>query len=392
MARRAVYLDHNASAPLLPEARAALVDVLGLTGNPSSVHNHGRLLRNRIETARDQVAALAGAERSQVVFTGSATEAITQAIVGGVRAFRLDQVIVGAGEHAAVRAAANSAGVPVVSVALDGRGVVQIDELFLSIDAANTSGSQTLVAIQAVNNETGVVQPLARIEAMVGASPHYLFVDAVQALGKLPLEFASRAPDMMAVSAHKIGGPAGVGALLVKSHADAAKLIPGGGQETGRRGGTEAAALIAAFGAAAEAFSQRYDAARVNGLARRLEEGLEAIAGADLTIFGAMAERIGNTVDFAVQGLGSAVAMMGLDLMGISVSSGSACSSGKVGPSHVLEAMGVDPDLAAGALRVSLGWNSSEDDVSAFLDGFEEVLGRHRARQGRAALAAAVGA
>jgi cysteine desulfurase len=393
MAKQAIYLDHNASAPLLPEARDALVDTLSLTGNPSSVHNHGRLLRNRIEAARDQVAALSGAERTQVVFTGSATEAITQAIVGAVKAFRLDRVVVSAGEHSAVLKAAEAAGVKVTTLDLDENGVIRVDQLAEAIEAANEIADQILVAVHAVNNETGVVQPLARIEAMVGSTPHYLFVDAVQALGKLPLEFASRAPDMMAVSAHKIGGPAGVGALLVKGHADAARLIPGGGQESGRRGGTESAPLIAAFGAAAAAFPQRYESARVTGLARTLEEGLFATSPADTQVFGAMAERVGNTVDFAVPGLTSAVAMMGLDLMGISVSSGSACSSGKVGPSHVLAAMGVKPDLAGCALRVSLGWNSTEGDVNGFLDGFEEVLGRHNARQGRAAtLAAAVGA
>src|SRR5688572_17624829 len=257
MARQAIYLDHNASAPLLPEARAALIDVLALTGNPSSVHNHGRLLRNRIETARDQVAALAGAERTQVVFTGSGTEAITQAIVGAVKAFRLDRVVVSAGEHSAVLKAAEASGAKVTTLDLDENGIVRVDQLAEAIEIANEVADQILVAVQAVNNETGVVQPLARIEAMVGSTPHYLFVDAVQALGKLPLEFASRAPDMMAVSAHKIGGPAGVGALLVKGHADAAKLIPGGGQESGRRGGTESAPLIAAFGAAAAAFPQR---------------------------------------------------------------------------------------------------------------------------------------
>lgn len=393
MARQARYLDHNASAPLLPEARAALVDVLSLTGNPSSVHNHGRLLRNRIELARDQIAVLAGAERTQVVFTGSATEAITQAIVGGVKAFRLDRVVVSAGEHSAVLKAAEASGAPVTVVNLDENGVIRLEQLSAAVETATAAGEQVLVAVHAVNNETGVVQPMARIEAMVGSTPHYLFVDAVQALGKLPLEFASRAPDMMSVSAHKIGGPAGVGALLVKGHADAAKLIPGGGQESGRRGGTESAAMIAAFGAAAAAFPQRYDTATVTGLARTLEEGLFAVSPAGTQVFGAMAERVGNVVDFAVPGLTSAVAMMGLDLMGISVSSGSACSSGKVGPSHVLAAMGVDPDLAACALRVSLGWNSTEADVTAFLDGFEEVLGRHNARQGRAAgFAAAAGA
>jgi cysteine desulfurase len=235
-----------------------------------------------------------------------------------------------------------------------------------------------------VNNETGVIQPVDRIEVLVGASPHYLFVDAVQALGKVSLEFAARPPDMMAVSAHKIGGPAGVGALLMKGHADQVRLIPGGGQETGRRGGTESAPLIAGFGAAAAAFPDKFYAANTAGLIEKAEQGLKALAP-DVVIFGERADRIGNTSNFAVTGLKNAVAMMGLDLKGISISSGSACSSGKVGPSHVLKAMGVPAELSECAMRLSVGWNSTERDIEVFLDGFSEVLERHRQRRGKAA-------
>jgi cysteine desulfurase len=274
---------------------------------------------------------------------------------------------VGAGEHAAVLKAAEATGLPVATIGLDGNGVLKVDDIVLD-------QTPTLVCVQWVNNETGVVQPIERISAVVGPTPHYLFIDAVQALGKLPLDFAASPADMMAVSAHKIGGPAGVGALLVKAHADGARLIPGGGQEQNRRGGSEPAALIAGFGAAAKVFPTRYDAAKVAGLAQRIEAGIGGV------LFGRGAERIGNTVNFAVPGLGNAVAMMGLDLLGISVSSGSACSSGKVGPSHVLKAMGVVPELAECAIRVSLGWNSTEADVEGFLTGFETVLERHRKR------------
>lgn len=189
---------------------------------------------------------------------------------------------------------------------------------------------------------------------------------------------------MMAISAHKIGGPVGVGALLAKAHADGVRLIPGGGQEQNRRGGTMSAPLIAGFGAAADAFPARYAAAGVRDLVARLEAGVVEIAP-DAVVFGAKAWRLGNVVDFAAPGLKASVAMMGLDLMGLSVSSGSACSSGKVGPSHVLAAMNVAPDLADCALRVSLGWSSTIEDVEAFLSGFAEVLGRHNRRQGRAA-------
>jgi cysteine desulfurase len=267
---------------------------------------------------------------------------------------------------------------------LEADGRIRVDEIAAVLADADMVGMRVLVAMHLVNNETGVVQPLAEIERLVGSSAHYLFVDAVQALGKLPLGFASRPADMMALSAHKIGGPAGVGALLVKGHADVVRLVPGGGQEQGRRGGTESAALIAGFGAAAATFPDRYREAGVAGLVEKAEEGMRALVPG-LTIFGGGAERIGNVTNFAVPGLGNAVAMMGLDLIGLSVSSGSACSSGKVGPSHVLQAMGVSPELAGCALRVSLGWSSSIDDVATYLKGLDEVVGRHLSRRANAA-------
>ena len=379
MTRPAIYLDHNAASPLLPEARSALVAALDLVGNASSVHAHGRALRQAVDTARVQVAKAAGAERKQVVFTGSATEAITQAIVGGARTFAADAIVISAGEHAAVSKAAEMTGLPVITIGLLADGCIDLDQLAETIAAAE---GNLLVALHWVNNETGVVQPMGRINALVGPTRHTLFIDAVQAFGKLPLDFAASAPDMMAISGHKIGAPAGIGALLVKAHADTVRLIPGGGQEQGRRGGSEATALISAFGAAAEAFATRYAAAEVPSLVERLETALLAMAPGAV-IFGG--ERLGNVSNFAVPGIGNATAMMGLDLAGISVSSGSACSSGKVGPSHVLAAMGVSPDLADCALRISLGWTSTAADVDAFLAGYQFILSRHRARQGQAA-------
>jgi len=384
MTRAAIYLDHNASAPLLPEAREALLAALDLTGNPSSVHGHGRALRATVDAARGKVAKLAGAERDQVVFTSSATEAITQAIVGGARTFGVDAIVTSAGEHAAVSKAAEATGLPVKQVGLDEDGLIKVDEIAAALKAADSVGMKLLVAVHLVNNETGVIQPVDRLEVLVGPTPHVLFVDAVQAFGKIGLEFSSRAPDMVAVSGHKIGAPAGIGALLMKGHADQVRLIPGGGQETGRRGGTEAAALIAAFGAAAEVFPTRFYGANVSELVRIAEDGMRLIAP-DLVVFGERADRIGNVTNFAVPGLKNSVAMMGLDLAGLSVSSGSACSSGKVGPSHVLAAMGVSPQLSECAMRVSFGWSSTVDDVEAYLKGFGEVVGRHRARHGVAA-------
>lgn len=376
MTRAAIYLDHNAASPLLPEARAALVAALDLVGNPSSVHGHGRALRNLIDTARGQVAALAGAERKQVVFTGSATEAITQAIVGGAKTLASTAIVISAGEHAAVSKAAEATGLPVIAIGLMADGSIDLEQLAQIV--AETEGT-LLVALHWVNNETGVVQPIGRINALVGPTRHTLFIDAVQAYGKLPLDFAASAPDMMAISGHKIGAPAGVGALLVKAHADTVRLIPGGGQEQGRRGGTEAAALIAAFGAAAAAIEGRLTSANLRELVQRLEAALPEAA----TVFGG--NRLGNVCNFAVPGIKNTTAMMGLDLLGLSVSSGSACSSGKVGPSHVLAAMGVPPELAECALRVSVGWNSTAADIDAFAAGYQSILERQRARQGQAA-------
>jgi cysteine desulfurase len=382
MKQSAIYLDHAAAAPLLPAAREALVAALELAGNPSSVHGHGRKLRNLIEAARDQVALLAGAERRQIVFTGSATEAITQAIVGGARAFAASAVLVSAGEHTAVLKAAESTTLPVRTIGLRSDGQIDLDQLAAQLAQADAANETLLVALHWVNNETGVVQPVSRINALVGPTRHTLFIDAAQAFGKLPLDFAASAPDMMAVGGHKIGAPAGIGALLVKSHADEVRLIPGGGQEQGRRGGTEAAALIAAFGAAASAFPELYAAADTSALVSRLENGLNRM-GAGAVVFGA--ERIGSITNFAVPGMASATAMMALDLMGLSVSSGSACSSGKVSSSHVLAAMGVAPELASCALRVSLGWNSGAAEVDALLAALETILQRHRAKQEHAA-------
>ncbi|WP_189422465.1 cysteine desulfurase family protein [Devosia pacifica] len=377
MTQAAIYLDHNAAAPLLPEAREAMLAALELTGNPSSIHAHGRSLRHLIETARSRVAGVCGAVPAQVVFTASATEAITQAVCGSIKAFGVERLILSAGEHAATTKAAASTGVPLETIALDGEGRIELAALRQALALADEDGVTALVCVHSANNETGVVQPIGGINSLVGPTRHFLFVDAVQALGKQALDFAASAPDMMAVSGHKIGGIAGAAALLLKSHADTVRLIPGGGQEQGRRGGTEAVPAIAAFGAAAEAIEARFDLLRVSMLTKKLEAGIERLAP-DTVIFGRGAERIGNTVAFAVPGVKNTVALMALDLAGVSISSGSACSSGKVGRSHVLDAMGVAPELSEGALRVSLGWSTTDDDIEGFLAAFSTVLSRRR--------------
>ncbi len=377
MSKRSIYLDHNASAPMLPEAAEAVRAALGLVGNPSSVHTGGRTVRAAIDRARGAVAKGAGAERRDVVFTGSATEALTQAIIGGAKAFAAGEVIVGAGEHLAVLRAAEASGLKLTRIGIDAEGVLKLDEIAAVLERLDAAEAPALFAFQMVNNETGVVQPIAEIEKLVGPTRHVLIVDAVQAFGKRDLGFSARATDMMAISGHKIGGPAGAAALLVKPHCYDVRLIPGGGQEMGRRGGTEGLLAIAGFGAAAEHFSTAYAAAGVEALSARTEAEISALAS-DVVIFGAGAERMGNCVSFAVPGLSAAVAMMALDLEGIQISSGSACSSGKVGKSHVLAAMGVNEKLMDGALRLSLGWSSTQEDIAAFAAGFAKVLERRR--------------
>ncbi len=372
------YLDHNASAPLLPVARAALLAALDLTGNPSSVHRHGRVLRETVEQGREQVARAAGTRPERVVFTGSATEAVTQAVLGSVRAGLIEGIVTTAGEHQAVLKAVEFAGVPVVTIGLMPNGEIDLEALRIALERAGSA--KLLVAVHSVNNETGVVQPMAAIEALVKDTPHLLLVDAVQSFGKLKLEFDASRADMIAVSGHKIGAPAGIGAIIVKDGLDTVRLIPGGGQQQNRRGGTESAALASAFGVASEAAPHAFQLTRMRAQAAAIEAAIKArVPGA--VIFGAQAERLGSTVNFAIPGLASATALIGFDLAGVSLSAGSACSSGKMARSHVLRAMGVAEDLVDAALRVSVGWSTTETDIENFTRALNEVMARHEAAQ-----------
>ena len=340
-----VYLDHNASSPLRPEAREAVARVLAMPGNPSSIHAEGRALRAEIERARKDVAALVGARAEQVFFTSGATEAANWALRGaGVRA--------GATEHPCVLE--NGAGDP---LPVDGHGLV----------SENPAGA----AVQLANSETGVVQ------RPDGAA----LCDAVQAAGRVPIDLPALGARALMLSAHKLGGPRGVGALVL-ADPDAAppSLLRGGGQERRQRAGTPDAAAIAGFGAAAHAAKRDLDSMpRLAAMRDRLEDGLARLSrthGATLHVFGAGTERLANTSCFAVEGLDAQTALMALDLDGIAVSSGSACSSGTVGASHVLAAMGVPAPVAACALRVSLGWSSADADIAAFLAAYERIVAR----------------
>ncbi len=358
-----VYLDYNATAPIRPEAAEAMAAALDSLGNPSSVHGHGRAARRLVEDARERVAALVGAAPSQIVFTSGGTEANNLAIQGAARV----RSIVSAVEHDSVLVPATGAAIAPVEAS----GVIDLDGLEALLRAA---GGPALVCVMLANNETGVVQPLADVVAIAHAFGALVHCDAVQAAGKLPVDFTGLGVDLMALSAHKLGGPPGVGALVVTDQVELTPLVVGGGQERGRRAGTENVPGIAGFAAAAQAaLAGLTDFV----LTSRLRDDLEARALVEVPeakIFGAGAERLANTSCLAMPSVASETQVMALDLAGIAVSAGSACSSGKVGPSHVLRAMGVVE--ADRAIRVSLGRESRPSDIDRFVEAWSALAVR----------------
>ncbi|TWB27787.1 cysteine desulfurase family protein [Nitrospirillum bahiense] len=357
------YLDHNGTCPPRPEAVAAMVAALSLPGNPSSVHAQGREARRRVEVARRQLAALLNLPPAILIFTGSGTEANALALASaGDR-----PVITSAIEHASVlEATPGAARCPVTP-----DGVVDLRALDMMLGDA---GRPAFLSLMAVNNETGVIQPVAEVATLARRHGALFHCDASQAVGRLAWDWAALAPDYLTVSAHKIGGPQGVGALAVRDGAPLVPILRGGGQERRRRAGTENVAGIVGFGAAAAAC----DAGAFNRLAA-LRDGLEArlrAAAPDLVVAGAAADRVANTSCLVTPGWRGETQVMALDLAGYAVSSGSACSSGKVAASHVLAAMGMGPDLAGCAIRVSLGWSTTEDEVQHFADAWVALYGR----------------
>ncbi len=363
----AVYLDYNASAPVRPEAKAALADALALTGNASSVHRFGRLARRRLEDAREAVAALVGARAERVVFTSGGTESNNLALCGAGRA----RSLVSAGEHDSVlNAAAEAARVP---LSRDGR--VDLAALAERLDE---DPQPTLVSVMLANNETGVIQPIAEVVEMARASGALVHCDAVQAAGKIPVDMAALGVDLMSLSAHKLGGPQGVGALVVAEGIELAAQLRGGGQERRARPGTENLPGIAGFGAAAAAAGAGLESmAALAGLRDGMERRLRALAP-ELEVYGAAAPRLPNTSCFAAPGLTAETQVMALDLAGIAIGAGAACSSGKVTPSHVLAAMGAGAGAAeaGAAIRVSLGWDSEPEDIERFLEAWGALYSR----------------
>ena len=358
---RRVYLDHNASAPLLAEAREAMGAVLDLTGNPSSVHAEGRRLRGIVEEAREDVAALVKALPSQVVFTSGATEANITALGGG-----WDWIALPATEHDSVLAPARTSGARIVNVPVGRAGVVTSDELTAVLAATPGLSGRRVAAVQLANNETGVLQPVAALVAAARTHGFAFHTDAVQAAGRIAIDFNALGADTMALSAHKLGGPKGIGALIIRDGVEIAPLITGGGQERRRRAGTENVAAIAGFGAAARIAAARLAGdARVAALRDRLEAALLALTPA-ATIFGTGAARLPNTTCIGVAGRASDITVIKLDVAGFAVSAGSACSSGRVAMSHVLAAMGADAQAARGAIRISIGHETTAAEIDAF--------------------------
>ena len=386
------YLDWNATAPLRPEARAAMIAAFDEIGNPSSVHREGRTSRRIVEQARERVAELVGAEPRNVVFTSGGTEAnmlaLTPAMENAQEKIRFDRLMVSAIEHVSVRGGGRFPASQLEEIPVTTDGVVDLGALERRLSERKWQGHlPPLVSIMAANNETGAVQPVRQAAALVHQAGGLLHVDAIQAAGRIPCDINHMEADLMTISAHKLGGPQGLGALIKRSAALhlSEPMIKGGGQERGSRAGTENVAGLAGFGAAAAsaAATMANDAERMRFVRDRLES---ALAEGPAVIFSQAVERLPNTSLFAVAGLRAETALINLDLDGVAVSSGSACSSGKVAPSHVLAAMGAPPNLVAGAIRVSIGPTTSENEIDLFLEAWTKLLaGLSKSRGGLAA-------
>lgn len=377
MTRR--YLDHNATAPLRPEAAEAAIAALRLDGNSLSVHEEGRRARRIVEAAREALRALVNAPVNGVVFTSGGTEAIHYALHGSIRPHSTNRIFVSAVEHAAVPANAATTGVPVETIPALSTGVVDLGWLkdrLSEYDAAREGAF--LVCLMFANNETGVVQPVAEAAAMAHEAGGLLFCDAAQAAGKIPVNFVMSGADMMAVTAHKFGGPVGVGALIAGPNFTLDPVFRGGGHEENRRAGTHNVPAIAGLGAACRLAPESL--ARASEIAALRDRMEAAVVAEGAQVWGAEQDRLPGTLCLSAPGFSRETQMMALDLAGVAVSGGTACSSGKAKPSATLLAMGASEAQAASAIRVSLGWNSVEEDVDAFVDAWSTAYARVKSR------------
>jgi cysteine desulfurase len=370
MTKNRTYLDHNASVPLRHEARAAMLAAQDVAGNPSSVHAEGRHARAIIEAAREQVALLVNAKPSEVIFTSGATEANNWVLAASWNAIAFAGI-----EHDSVTAPIAASSAKRIDLSVATNGVADLDGIREALAASAEASERTLLTLMMANNETGVIQPVAQAAALAREHGVMVHTDAVQAPGRIPVDFAAMDVDTLSVSAHKLGGPRGVGALVLRDGVELPALIKGGGQERRRRGGTENVSGIAGFGAAAAVAANEKDAARrIAKLRDRLENGVKRATPAAV-IIGSDAPRLINTAYIAVPGKLAETLIIKLDLEGIAVSAGAACSSGKVGSSHVLKAMNLGPEITGSAVRVSLGPQTQDDDIAAFLAAWEKVAG-----------------
>lgn len=372
MSDQITYLDYNATAPLRPEVVHAMIGALHSHGNASSIHSLGRQARGRIDAARNEIATLTGAKTDEIIFTSGGTEANNLAL----RGVSTDRVLVSAIEHDSVLRAAptDSAIIPVLP-----SGVIDLAALNTMLGETDVPA---LVSVMLANNETGIVQPVAQAAQIAHAHGALLHCDAVQAVGKIAVDCRALGVDLMTLSAHKFGGPQGVGALIVRNGLEISSQMRGGGQERGHRGGTENIAAIAGFAMAAKLAKDTLPVLSVElaKLRDRLEYGVQEITP-HTVFFGRDQQRLVNTSCFALPGVAAATQVMNLDLAGVAVSAGAACSSGKVARSAVLGAMGVADDLAGAAIRVSLGWATKAADIETFLASWEMIAGRIKLRQ-----------
>ena len=372
-----VYLDYNATAPLRPEARDALLAALDI-GNPSSVHHEGRQARALVETARQDIAAMVGAHPETVIFTSGGTEACNLALnLRQAPNGKIGRILVNAIEHSAVLEAAKQSDLPVEIMPVTPQGVLDI----AALEALLQEETPALVCLMLANNETGVVQPVAQVGALVKAHGSLLFCDGVQAAGKTPIQMIAMGIDALSLSGHKLGAPMGVGALVTRPSLVVPPQLIGGGQELGRRAGSENISGIAAFAAAARAAMAGLEAFQNLASQRDSMEAALLAAQPEVHIFGREVTRLANTSCFALAGLSSETLVMGLDLDGLSVSAGSACSSGKVSRSHVLEAMGVPPHISQAVVRISLGWQSHTEDTDKLVAAWCRLAARRDPKQ-----------
>ncbi len=382
MTEKRIYLDYSATTPVRPEVRAAMAPYLDAEfGNPSSIHSYGRVARVAIEKSRRQILELLGASAGdRLVFTGSGSEADNLAVLGFARRHRSGCVVRSSIEHKAVIASAKAlekGGYDVRVAPVDGRGVIDVDALS---EIMPQDGRPTLVSIMWANNETGVVQPVSAVVELCAERGAVLFSDAVQALGKVPLDLGTLPVGLVAFSAHKIGGPKGVGGLLIRTGLELDPVVLGGGQESGLRSGTENVAGIVGFAqAAALSIGElEREAARLGELRDRLQTALQAALPEIVVNGGDAAHRLPNLLSLSVPDLDIEGALTALDLDGICVSSGSACTTGSVEASHVMAAMGREGDLAQNTIRLSLGWGTRADDIEYVVDAFPRIVARVR--------------